>query len=161
MKVLDLQCGQGHDFEGWFGSEDDYLGQRARGLLTCPVCGMADVSKLPSAPRLNLGSARGDRASAPATDRATALLDGPAGSASAVAPALTAEQAAWWRAARAWVGRAENVGPRFADEARRIHHGEAAERSIRGQATPDEAHALREEGIGVLPLPAALTETLQ
>ena len=161
MKVLDLQCGRGHGFEGWFGSEDDYLGQRARGLVTCPVCGMAEISKLPSAPRLNLGSARGDRAPVADAGTAVAAANEAAGRSSAVAPAPTQEQAAWWRAARALVGKAENVGPRFADEARRIHHGEAAERSIRGQATPDEAHALREEGIGVLPLPAALTETLQ
>jgi hypothetical protein len=161
MKVLDLQCGQGHGFEGWFGSEDDYRGQHARGLVTCPVCGIADVSKLPSAPRLNLGSTRGDRVPAAESGTGVVPTNRSAGPSSAVAPALTAEQAAWWRAARALVGQAENVGPRFADEARRIHHGEAAERSIRGQATPDEAHALREEGIGVLPLPAALTETLQ
>ena len=161
MKVLDLQCGQGHGFEGWFGSEDDYVAQRDRGLVTCPVCGVAQVSKLPSAPRLNLGSARGDRAPVAEAGSAVAVANDAAGRSAAVAPALTAEQAAWWRAAPAFVGKAENVGPRFADEARRIHHGEAAERSIRGQATPDEAHALREEGIGVLPLPPALTETLQ
>ncbi|MCS4508804.1 DUF1178 family protein [Xylophilus ampelinus] len=161
MKVLDLRCGQGHGFEGWFGSEDDYRGQRARGLVTCPVCRIAEVAKLPSAPRLNLGSARGDRAPEAQAGTAVAVANEPASRSSAVAPESTAEQAARWRAARALVGQAENVGSRFADEARRIHHGEAAERSIRGQATPDEAHALREEGIGVLPLPAALTETLQ
>ena len=139
MKVLDLQCGQGHGFEGWFGSEDDYVAQRDRGLVTCPVCGVAQVSKLPSAPRLNLGSARGDRAPVAEAGSAVAVANDAAGRSAAVAPALTAEQAAWWRAARAFVGKAENVGPRFADE----------------------AHALREEGIGVLPLPPALTETLQ
>ena len=61
MKVLDLQCGQHHVFEGWFGSEDDYQGQLTRGLLTCPLCGDAQVTKKLSAPRLNLHTLRGDR----------------------------------------------------------------------------------------------------
>jgi len=61
MKVLDLQCGQHHVFEGWFGSEDDYQNQLARGLVTCPLCGDAGVTKKLSAPRLNLNTARGDR----------------------------------------------------------------------------------------------------
>src|SRR5664279_4085471 len=58
MKVLDLRCGAGHTFEGWFASEDDYGSQRERGLLDCPVCGNAEVLRLPSAPRLNLSGAR-------------------------------------------------------------------------------------------------------
>ena len=58
MKVLDLRCGTGHAFEGWFASEDDYGSQRERGLLDCPVCGNAEVMRLPSAPRLNLSGAR-------------------------------------------------------------------------------------------------------
>ncbi|MDP9123533.1 MAG: DUF1178 family protein [Pseudomonadota bacterium] len=58
MKVLDLRCGAGHAFEGWFASEDDYGSQRERGLLDCPVCGNAEVMRLPSAPRLNLSGAR-------------------------------------------------------------------------------------------------------
>ena len=62
MKVLDLRCGAGHPFEGWFASEDDYGKQRERGLLDCPVCGNAEVVRLPSAPRLNLsGAARPPR----------------------------------------------------------------------------------------------------
>src|SRR5262245_36887302 len=56
MKVLNLQCSHHHAFEGWFGSEDDFQGQLSRGLLECPVCGDASVSKMPSAPRLNLGA---------------------------------------------------------------------------------------------------------
>ncbi|MGA1725517.1 MAG: DUF1178 family protein, partial [Burkholderiaceae bacterium] len=58
MKVLDLACEVGHSFEGWFGSEDDYLDQRARGLVTCPACGSATIEKKLSAPRLNLGAQR-------------------------------------------------------------------------------------------------------
>ena len=62
MKVLNLQCSQTHGFEGWFGSEEDYLSQSERGLVTCPVCGDAMVSKLPSAPRLNLRSHEASKA---------------------------------------------------------------------------------------------------
>jgi hypothetical protein len=61
MKVLDLQCGQHHVFEGWFGSEDDFQSQLTRGLVTCPMCGDVSVTKKLSAPRLNLNTARGDR----------------------------------------------------------------------------------------------------
>jgi hypothetical protein len=61
VKVLDLQCGQQHVFEGWFGSEDDFQTQLTRGLLTCPMCGDASVAKKLSAPRLNLHTTRGER----------------------------------------------------------------------------------------------------
>ena len=61
VKVLDLQCGQHHVFEGWFGSEDDYQSQLTRGLVTCPMCGDVSVTKKLSAPRLNLNTSRGDR----------------------------------------------------------------------------------------------------
>ncbi|MEO0003115.1 MAG: hypothetical protein RLZZ22_807, partial [Pseudomonadota bacterium] len=85
MKVLDLQCAAGHGFEGWFGSEDDYAAQQARGLLSCPSCGSAEVRRLPSAPRLNLGAGRPvERAADPAagqrtlpgTDRAASAAPG-------------------------------------------------------------------------------------
>ncbi|MFY7906729.1 MAG: DUF1178 family protein, partial [Burkholderiaceae bacterium] len=60
MKVLDLQCGQQHVFEGWFGSEDDFQSQLARGMVACPMCGDAAVTKKLSAPRLNLNTSRGE-----------------------------------------------------------------------------------------------------
>ena len=66
MKVLDLQCQHGHAFEGWFASHDDYESQKTRGLLTCPVCNDAEVSKKLSAPRLNLG--RSPEPAAPVAD---------------------------------------------------------------------------------------------
>ena len=60
MKVLDLHCAHQHSFEGWFSSEDDFQSQLARGLVTCPMCGDANITKMLSAPRLNLSSARGE-----------------------------------------------------------------------------------------------------
>ena len=61
MKVLDLQCSQSHQFEGWFGSEDDFQTQLSRGLVECPMCGQVDISKRLSAPRLNLLSSKTSR----------------------------------------------------------------------------------------------------
>lgn len=166
MKVLDLQCQHGHVFEGWFGSEDDFQSQRARGLVQCPMCADDHIEKRLSAPRLNLG-AREPSAAAGAQEPSAGQMV-PSGSA-ATAPALDAGvlppalQAAWLNLARKIVANTEDVGPRFAQEARRMHHGEVEERAIRGQATPDEAVQLIEEGIAVmpLPLPASAKETLQ
>lgn len=152
MKVLDLRCEHGHGFEGWFGSEDDFASQHERGLVECPLCGSKQVNRLPSAPRLNLSNAR-----EPA----------PQPSKPADAPALTPEakqlQALWMQAVRHVMANTEDVGERFADEARRMHYGDAPNRGIRGQASADQAAELAEEGIDVLPLPIpkALKEPLQ
>lgn len=140
MKVLDLQCPHGHRFEGWFASTDDFEAQLSRKLVECPVCGATEVSRMPSAPRLNLSGATQTR---PAESHAL--------------------QAQVMRASREVLEKTENVGERFAEEARRIHYNEAPARSIRGVTTPEDAQALVEEGIDVMPLPipAALKEPLQ
>ena len=134
MKVLDLQCSHGHVFEGWFASHDDYESQRERGLLTCPVCEDAQVNKMLSAPRLNLAQMPPQQI-----------------------------QAAMLKMVRHVMANTEDVGNRFAEEARKIHHGQAQERSIRGQASREETEALLDEGIDILPLPvpAGLKEPLQ
>ena len=136
MKVLNLQCSHQHAFEGWFGSDDEFQGQLARGLVECPLCGDTGIAKLPSAPRLNLGA---QPQPAPKQDVA-AMPD-------------VSMQRAWLQMVRQVMANTEDVGERFAEEARRIHHGESEERGIRGQASPEETEALLEEGIGVLPLP--------
>ncbi len=140
MKVLDLQCPHGHRFEGWFASADEFEAQLSRKLVECPVCGATEVSRMPSAPRLNLSGATQP---APADPRVL--------------------QAQVMRALREVLDKTENVGERFAEEARRIHYNEAPVRSIRGVTTPEDARALVEEGIDVMPLPvpAALKEPLQ
>ena len=157
MKVLDLQCRSQHVFEGWFGSEDDFQSQLQRGLVECPVCGDAQVHKRLSAPRLNLGAA------APASaDSTTAQPLAPSAATSAsTSGSASALQAAWLQQARRWVAQSEDVGTRFAEEARKMHAGDADERAIRGQATLHETMQLLEEGIAVLPLPPALKEPLQ
>ncbi len=146
MKVLDLHCAEGHAFEGWFVSEDDFQSQLQRALLQCPLCGSAEVRKGLSAPRLNL------RAKAPASP-----------SAGIPSPVQQAAQAAWLRLARKVMAETEDVGTRFAQEARRMHYGETEERAIRGQSSIQETMQLLDEGIAVLPLPLpeAAKETLQ
>ena len=156
MKVLNLQCAAQHVFEGWFASEEDYASQMARGLLECPLCGDKAVHKLPSAPRLNLGAPRAE-AAVPAASHHQEVVAG------ASEPAVQALQAAWMQAARRIIAETEDVGTRFAEEARKIHYGEAEERGIRGLASREEMQALREEGVAVLalPIPDALKEPLQ
>ena len=145
MKVLNLQCTATHAFEGWFGSEDDFQHQLAAGQVECPLCGDTAILKMPSAPRINLGAARPD-----AKHEVTNTPE-------------VAMQAAWMRAVREVIAKTEDVGERFPEEARRMHYGEVEERGIRGEASREEAEALLEEGIGVMPLPIprALKEPLQ
>jgi hypothetical protein len=165
MKVLDLKCSLDHRFEGWFASTDEFESQLSRKLVACPVCSTTEVSRMPSAPRLNLSSGRsGDRTA----DRAGESEKTAAGSSAPQAsqPQQSADHALQARALqfmREILAKTENVGDRFAEEARRMHYDEAPARNIRGVATPEDAHALMEEGIDVMPLPvpAALKEPLQ
>lgn len=151
MKVLDLRCAHDHRFEGWFASEDDAQSQISRDLVQCPVCGDHAVTRLPSAPRLNLSGAA-ERAPAPRA---------PAQQAQAVPQAAQALQSLYLKAVRQVLAQTEDVGPRFAEEARRMHYDEAPERGIRGTASPEEVQALAEEGIETFPLvvPDALKQT--
>lgn len=144
LKVFDLRCGNEHPFEGWFGSDGDFESQQARGLLECPLCGSKQVRRLPSAPRLNLA--------APAEREHEAAL-----------PTAAQMHSLLVKMAREIAANTEDVGERFAEEARRIHYREAPERGIRGVTSKQEAEALAEEGIRVMPLPFAhlLKEPLQ
>lgn len=145
MKVLNLRCETGHGFEGWFASEDDFQVQCARDGVACPLCGDARITRLPSAPRLNLSGAR---APDPTTSSA------PAGHPPAPSgPPSLAMQAQWMKAVHRVLQNTEDVGERFPEEARRIHYGETAHRGIRGQASAQDRAALADEGIEVLPLP--------
>jgi hypothetical protein len=188
MKVLDLQCGQHHVFEGWFGSEEDFQSQLTRGLVTCPMCGDVQVTKMLSAPRLNLNTPRGDRDMAGhSADRAGAPQGGQASQAQTVAsqhaetsastsaaptrPSLhevanlepAQLQAALLKMVRHVVANTEDVGDSFPEEARKMHYGETEARNIRGHATLEETEELIDEGIAVMPLllPDVLKEPLQ
>ena len=146
MKVLNLRCALDHRFEGWFASDDDYVSQGERGLVACPLCDDKTISRLPSAPRLNVSTQRGEASPPPAAEIAVARAQG-----------------RWLRAVREAIDNTEDVGDRFPEEARRIHYGEAQERGIRGRATREDAEALREEGIEVVavPVPEPLKGTVQ
>lgn len=161
MKVYNLACPLDHRFEGWFASEEDCLAQQDKGILACPICDSTDITRMPSAPHI---------AKSGSTELATPKSESDNLSGDVVAltgndhSQLEAQvQAAFLKGMRELMGRSEDVGDAFADEARKIHYKESPERSIRGQTTLDEAEALREEGIDVLSIPMipALKNTLQ
>lgn len=168
MKVLDLQCAHGHVFEGWFASEDEFQRQLAARQIECPLCSSAEVAKMLSAPRLNLKGGKAESAAASRGEgeppaEAQPADKAPAGAVPLAAVPTAALQAAWLQVVRQVMANTEDVGQRFTEEARRMHYGEAPERGIRGQATPEQAAELLDEGIGVLPLPvpAGFKPTLQ
>ncbi len=148
MKVLNLRCANGHGFEGWFASDDDFMDQNGRALIECPLCADKVISRMPAAPRLNLSGARATAPTAPTQDGK---------------PQATDLQAAWLATVRHMMANTEDVGGRFAEEARRIHYGETAQRGIRGQASAQEREALKDEGIETmsLPVPAAMQGPVQ
>jgi hypothetical protein len=155
MKVLDLQCAHQHVFEGWFGSEEDFHQQLARGLVSCPLCGDQRVEKKLSAPRLNLRAAR-EESSATRPEGVT-LSNHPAQA------ELVELQGRMLKAMREIMTSTEDVGERFAEQARAMHHGEIERRNIRGQTSAAVALELLEEGVEVMPLPMlpAVKDTLQ
>ncbi|BDT71691.1 hypothetical protein os4_12190 [Comamonadaceae bacterium OS-4] len=160
-----MSCLSGHVFEGWFGSEQDFSSQMERGLVQCPVCGSSSVHKKLSAPRLNLSRAKAPDESAAAI--APSAAKGAPSGASLTDP-MSADMQAELQSALAKVvqhvlANTDDVGDRFAEEARRIHYGETEDRAIRGQATVDEAKELVEEGIELvaIPIPAHLKNPLQ
>lgn len=158
MKVFNLRCQFGHDFEGWFGSSEDFDHQRQNRLLCCPLCESVNVERLPSAPRLNFGAQESKPVSPPVSDAVAS---------SKSVMHFPREQLSWMQAVRELtekvLNNTENVGDGFAEEARRIHYQEVPERAIRGTTTPQQRHELEEEGIAVLSLPMlpAFKDTLQ
>ena len=146
MKVLDLQCELGHRFEAWFGSETEFQTQLAQGILSCPMCGSATLTKMLSAPRLNLMGAHTEPTDAVQRKATEVAVQPPA------AEMQAQLHAAWLAISRHVVAHSENVGERFAEEARKMHYGEADSRAIRGQTSSQELRELHEEGIGVMPI---------
>lgn len=140
MKVFRLRCAQGHDFEGWFASGEEFDRQQAAGEVGCPLCDESAVTRLPSAPYINTGAR-------PAATVPVAAAGGvPAGDLATALATLKSYV----------VANTENVGREFPEVARRIHYGEESPRGIRGRVTPQEAVELREEGIDAVALPPGL-----
>jgi hypothetical protein len=161
MKVYNLACPLDHRFEGWFASEEDCLAQQDKGMLACPVCDSTEITRMPSAP--HIGKSSSTELAIPKVDSEN-LSGGVVALTGSDHSQLEAQvQAAFLKGMRELMGRSEDVGDSFADEARKIHYKESPERSIRGQTTLDEAEALREEGIDVLSMPMipSLKNTLQ
>ena len=145
MIVFELQCPDLHRFEGWFASAEHYERQLAAGQIACPVCAAPDVRKVPSARIKRPRDLPAPSASAP--------LKNPPEKASPAPKPAPAQQMTLAAFIDHVLVNSEDVGTRFAEEARKIHQGEAPRRSIRGQATAAETEALLEEGVPVMPLP--------
>ena len=143
MIVFDLSCAGAHQFEAWFASSESFADQQARGLIACPVCGDVEVRKAVMAPRIGAKSNQFPVAPIPAPAEA-ANEPGPELVRKILAD-IAAKQAEMLPQSR-WVGRD------FADAARAMHEGRAAEDLIHGQASPEEAQALRDDGIAAVPL---------
>lgn len=140
-----LICDQRHEFEIWFKNSADYDRQRRRNLVTCPVCGSVKVEKAIMAPAV----AKASR-SAPAPDIPEAEQKAPV---AMMSPQERELRQKLRELREHLIKNADYVGPRFPEEARRMHYGEIEHRSIYGEASPQEARELHEEGIEFHPLP--------
>ncbi|MSP97773.1 MAG: DUF1178 family protein [Betaproteobacteria bacterium] len=137
MIVYDLKCQAGHRFEGWFSSAEEFAGQKARGLLSCPSCADSEIERMPSATRINVGAT--EKPQLPATTESK--------------DAFALAQMLYSRMLDELLTKSEDVGNRFPEEARRIYYEEIPVRAIRGVATQAEHNDLVEEGIPVARLP--------
>jgi hypothetical protein len=155
MISFDLSCGGGHRFEGWFSSSVDYEDQQSAGLLTCPVCDDANVNKMLSAPNIGRKGNQPLRSSGPsvvgAADAPSA--DGQMTNAPILPPAMVEVMQKMATLQSEMLKDSKWVGRQFAETARAIHYGESEDRLIHGEASPQEAEALAEEGVSVAPLP--------
>jgi hypothetical protein len=156
MIVFTLRCRDGHEFETWFRDGATYERQARRGLVACPECGKTEVEKAPMAPRLGRSS-KSDPTPPPTRHDAPSESGPAAPPAPAATPDRPPSPAEFRRALqvlRQYVEtNCENVGEGFAEEARRIHKGEAKARGIYGDATPAEAKTLAEDGIEIAAIP--------
>jgi hypothetical protein len=140
MIRFSLVCDNGHDFESWFASNESYDFQIEHNLVTCPHCNIVKISKAVMAPAV----ARGERRKRPAEKKQNVALIGPGD--------VELRKMARDLQARI-IDATVDVGAEFPTEARKIHDGDAPERAIRGQASAEEARALLEDGVSILPMP--------
>ncbi|MEQ1649860.1 MAG: DUF1178 family protein [Hyphomicrobiaceae bacterium] len=149
-------CHKGHAFDGWFGSSDAFDRQAKRGLITCPKCSSTKISKGLMAPAISTKT-RNKGSKAPVATSTSEIAHNQTNThvaTQSAAAAVPAEMLDLMRKVRKEVeAKADYVGPRFADEARKIHHEEAPSRGIYGEASIEDVKALHEEGVECFPLP--------
>jgi hypothetical protein len=146
-----LRCERDHSFESWFQSSAAYDSQAKRKLVTCPVCGSAEVEKAIMAPRI-VGKKGREKAAAPV--EAAVPAETPATESTSLMMAQERELRAKIKELRDHIVKnADNVGEKFPNEARAMHYGDKEHRPIYGEASPEEARALIDEGVEVSPLP--------
>ena len=148
-----LRCDKDHSFESWFQSSGAYDSQVRRKLVSCPVCGSAKVDKAIMAPRIVGKKGRGRAAPPPEPAAAPAPEAAPSGPTSLLMAQEKELRSKLKELRDHIVKNADNVGERFATEARAMHYGDKEHRPIYGEASPDEAKSLIDEGIEVSPLP--------
>jgi hypothetical protein len=157
-----LSCAEGHEFESWFANSAAFDKQKKRGLVSCPICGSTKVEKAIMAPRL--ARADSEEIAPPAPQPPTAPAQSPmvpalppmptSKSAVAMTPPQERELRKKLKELRDHVTKnAQYVGPQFPEQARKMHYGEIEHSSIYGEASPEDAKALHEEGIEFHPLP--------
>jgi hypothetical protein len=144
-----LICAKGHEFDSWFQDSATFDKQAKRGLVTCPHCGSAKVEKAIMAPRLSSSKKRKAPAETPvsiaaAPDKAPVAM---------MSPQEQEFRTKLKELREHLTKNADNVGPKFPEEARKMHYGEIEHRSIYGEASPKDAKELAEEGIEFHPLP--------
>jgi hypothetical protein len=149
MIRYNLRCERGHAFESWFQSSSAYEAQEKRKLVNCPICGSAKVERAIMAPQIVSKKGRDSTAPAPAV---TTDVSAPASTPLMMAPER--ELRAKLKELRDHIVKnADNVGERFPNEARKMHYGDIEHRPIYGEASPEEARSLIDEGVEVSPLP--------
>lgn len=150
MIVFDLSCAEGHRFEGWFGSSEDFATQQAGGLVACPHCGSPEVAKAPMAPAV---PAKGNQRAEPRRDHAAKPMTN-----REIPPEVQQAMRALAKAQAKALSESRWVGDGFAEESRAMHYGEREVEAIHGKATLKQAKELIEEGIQIAPLPFAIAE---
>ena len=154
MIHYNLRCKKGHAFESWFQSSSAYEAQEKRELVSCPICGSTKVERAIMAPRIASKKGRDNTASESLPVPAPAAEVIPPSSPTPLLMAQDAELRAKLRELRDHIVKnADNVGERFPNEARKMHYGDIEHRPIYGEASPEEARSLIEEGVEVSPLP--------
>ena len=151
MIVFDLQCAQGHRFEGWFASAKDFGAQKKRDLISCPSCGGTAIERALSVPRLNMGAQEPRKLPVPAQQK-TPDMEGK--------DPFAIAQMLYSRMLDEILTKSEDVGSKFPEEARKIFYKEAEGRAIRGQATKEEHDDLVDEGIPVARFPVPPSDRL-